>query len=95
MEKNNTVRRVRGGVNVEDLAKKWLGARHICHHCKKTVRVRDTMMVVDKKDAYRNKRLCRDCVELFFKDELRELGIEGGRAELVLKWARKAKEGAY
>ena len=76
-----------------------------CDQCHRSVKMRDILTVIDKRDSHRVKRLCRDCQCDFYINEARGRGmkvavwgkfsedeIKRGEDRHV-KWSKEVKEG--
>jgi hypothetical protein len=76
-----------------------------CEQCKRTVRREDTLIVVDKGDGHREKRLCRDCQYDFYIGEAKGRGMKVGFVgkfgeeqikegeERQVKWSKGVRDG--
>ena len=71
----------------------WMDNILRCEYCRKTMRRDDSLVVVDRGDGYREKRLCRDCQVKFYLNEARRVGLRGeGGAKLRL-FTKNLEEG--
>jgi len=64
-----------------------------CAQCHRTMRKEDSFTVVDKKDGYKKKVLCRDCQVGFYLDEIGQVGIQGEGAAKVRLFSKNLKDG--
>ena len=77
----------------------------ICAQCRRTVKKKDTLEVIDIKDSHKKKRLCRDCQLNFYIDEAKNRGMKVGvygkfsedqikqGEHNQIKWAKDIKNG--